>query len=146
MSIIRPPPHLSGGQDLEGRQAVPGGHMKTRLLIMRPDQPHESREIDLPREPGYDALDKLLRPLLDDNHLERVAVLSDFAGGTDYQPADMFVDEMGSVKALPRNEAATLIYRRATMLGRTGVKKPKDHEDLPAIYGPAILFDRRVWF
>lgn len=120
--------------------------MKTRICIMRPDQPHESREIDLPREPGYDALDKLLRPLLDNNHLERVAVLSDFDGGNNFQPTDMFVDEMGANKGLPRNEAATLIYRRATMLGRTGVRPPADPDDLPAIYGPAILFDRRVWF
>lgn len=123
-----------------------GAGMKTCICIMRPDQPHESRELDLPGKPGYAGLKDLLKPLLDGADLERVAVLADFSGGTDYQPTDMFVDEMGTLKRLPRNEAATAIYRRATMMGRSGAPKPKDPEDLPAIYGPAILFDRRVWF
>jgi hypothetical protein len=42
---------------------------------------------------------------------------------------------------LPRNEAATLIYRRNAMLHQ-GVKDP---EEVSFIVGPAVLFDRIVW-
>lgn len=122
--------------------------MKTRITIMRPDQPHEGQEYDLPREPGYEKLKAIIEPLLDGGWMERVAVLADFAGGTHFQPTDMFVDENGHLKLppLPRNEAATIIYRRATMLGRTSAPKPADPEQLPFIVGVAVLFDRRVWF
>lgn len=120
--------------------------MITKLLIMRPEQPHESAEHDLPREPGYHKLKEILTPLLDGAPLEHVSVLADFNGGLDFKPADMFVvDEMGHVRAggpLPRNEAATLIYRRASLLQRPGT----DPESLPHIVGPAVLFSRRVWF
>jgi len=78
--------------------------------------------------------------------LERVRVLADFEGGVNYQPTDMIVDEDFREKRLPRNEYATTIYRRATMLGRTPVRTPSDPEMLPDILGTAVLFDRRVWF
>lgn len=115
---------------------------KTRLLIMRPGKPHETVEIDLRREPGYDKLREVLTPLLDGADLEHVSVLADFDGGTDYQRHDMFVDETGQLKSLPRNEAATAIYRRNALRRRPGT----DPEDLPCIVGPAVLFDRIVWF
>lgn len=115
--------------------------MLTRLLIMRPDQPHETREIDLPREPGFAQLDALLTPLLDGAGLEHVTVLADFSGGTDYMRADLFVDEEGIKKRLPANGAATAIYRRNWMQQHP----EQDPETLPYIAGPAILFDRIVW-
>lgn len=116
--------------------------MLTRLLIMRPDQPHETREVDLPDDPGYDRLKSLLQQLLDGAHLERIAVLADFAGGLDYRWSDMFVDSDGLLKELPRNEAATGIYRRAALQ-----HEPRLHpESLSFIAGPAILLSRRVWF
>lgn len=117
--------------------------MKTRILIMRPNQPHETVEHDLPRDPGYDRLKVLLGPILGEGRwLERVAVLADFDGGTDFKPSDMFVDEDGHDAGLPRNEAATVIYRRNWLIQHPST----DPETMPHIVGTAILFDRRVWF
>jgi hypothetical protein len=116
--------------------------IKTRLLVMRPDQPHETLERDLPEEPSYQELRDIITPLLDGAALEHVYVLADFAGGTDFKRADMFVDEMSLVRRLPRNEAATVIYRRNSMLREPG----KDPESMSWIAGPAVLFDRVVWF
>lgn len=88
--------------------------MNTIITIMRPGQEAEQREVVLPDNPGFHRLDALLRPLLDGKHLD----------------------------GLPRNEAATPIYRNNWLR-----QHPKDEpESLPAIYGPAVLFNRRVWF
>ncbi len=119
--------------------------MKTKMLIMRPDQPHETVEIDLPEEPGYDKLSKIVEPLLN-GPLEQVSVWADFYGGTSYQPLDMFVHDCGLLEGLPRNEAATLIYRRANQMGKSSAPKVDDPEKLSFIAGVAVLFDRRVWF
>lgn len=108
----------------------------TTMTIMRPGAEPEERAIELAAEPGYRTLDAILRPLLDGHDLEHVTVLH--SG----QRADMFVDEMSAVKGLPRNEAATAIYRNNWLTQHPG----EDPERLPAIYGPAILFNRRVWF
>jgi hypothetical protein len=54
----------------------------------------------------------------------------------------MFVDEDGHGRERPRNEAATTIYRANWLRQHPGV----DPETLPWIAGPAVLFDRRVWF
>jgi len=59
---------------------------------------------------------------------------------------DMFVDENGLMKQLPRNEVATTEYRRACLAGKTVVPPPSDPELLNFIVGPAVLFERRVWF
>jgi hypothetical protein len=116
--------------------------MKTRILIMRPDQPHESQEIDLPLEPGLGRLSNILTPLLDGADLEHITVLADFSGGLKFKRADMFVDERGHHKGLEHNEAATSIYRRASLMRDS----KQIAEDLPHIVGPAVLFDRIVWF
>lgn len=120
--------------------------MKTRLLIMRPGQMNERREIELPREPGYHLLRDILTPYLDGAALEHVSVLADFDGGENYKPSDMFVDDEGLIKWLPRNEEATVIYRRANQMGRSAAPKVSNPELLSYICGPAILFDRQVWF
>jgi hypothetical protein len=120
--------------------------MITKITIMRPDQAHDGREFDLPREPGYHKLREILTPLLDGAELEHVSVFADFAGGTNYKRADMFVDDRGLLKNLPRNEAATLIYRRANQMGRSSAPPLADPEQLSFICGPAILFNRIVWF
>jgi hypothetical protein len=110
--------------------------MMVQVTIMRPDTDAEVREIDLPADPGFYKLDALLLPLLNGCDLEHVAVLHNG------ERADMFVDETGSLKGLPRNEAATAVYRN-NWLTQHPKKSP---EALPAIYGPAILFSKRVWF
>jgi hypothetical protein len=115
--------------------------MEFRALLMRPDEPNERRIVELPARPDYHELAAVLRPLLDTQTFEHVTVLSDFEGGLDFRPSDMFVDEMGHPKGLPLNGAATAIYRRNALLHQ-GVSDP---ESLPWIAGPAILFERIVW-
>jgi hypothetical protein len=59
------------------------------------------------------------------------------------QYLDMFVDEMSALKGLPRNDKATKIY-----LNNMRTHDPENPAliDPPAIYGPAVLFDAKVWF
>ena len=86
--------------------------------------------------PTLKELHDTVEPHLGGNGMEHVLVL--LAG----RPADMFVDEIGVLKGLPRNEKATLIYRANWM-----ARHPKcDRETLPWIAGAAVLFYRRVWF
>lgn len=53
---------------------------------------------------------------------------------------DMFCDEVGQLKGLPRNQAATALYRKA-WIQATG----DDPESLPWIAGTAVVFDETVW-
>ena len=115
--------------------------METKYTIMNPDGTAWNGTIDWPREPGYARLRIFLEPTLR-GELEQVSVLADFTGGDNFIPSDMFVNERGADVKLPRNEAATTLYRRASML-----RMPtRDPEDLPFIFGTAVLFSRRVWF
>lgn len=121
--------------------------MKTRILIMRPDEPNESREAEFATVRyedgqvgvGYKVLNAFLEPIIGEP-IEHVTVLADFAGGIDFKRADMFVNEMGHLENLPRNENATVIYRRNALM--QGFDEP---EDLPWIAGPAVLFEKIVW-
>ena len=109
----------------------------TKFYIYRPSTPEpEVSNADLPKEPGYARLREIMEPLLDGAMLEHVSVLFED------RRADMFVDEMGMIKELPRNDAATDIYR-ANWLKHHPDSNP---DDSPAIYGAAIVFDRLVWF
>jgi hypothetical protein len=122
--------------------------MLTKYLIMRPELPHETREVhDWPREPGYDRIASLLEEFFPGGRFEQVSVWADFAGGTHYGALDMFVDGEGLIKNLPRNEAATAIYRRAALMGKSRLPAPpSDPEQMSFIAGPAVLFSRRIWF
>ncbi len=93
-------------------------------------------------DPGYDKIKALVGPLIGDGEpFEHVSVLHNG------ERADMFVAEMGALTTpkrgpLPTNDAATKVYRAATMR-----HAPRTHPDsLPCIYGPAVLFDEQVWF
>lgn len=108
----------------------------TLYTILRPEQDAERIDADLPVEPGYDALKALIRPLLAGGDFEHVTVLHDG------KRADMFVDGDGIEKGLPRNAIATKVYRNNALMRSPGTPP----ESLPAIYGTAVLFDRRVWF
>lgn len=109
--------------------------MVTEFTLMRPDGTAENGTADLAEQPGYATLKALLDPLLGGD-LEHVSVLHDG------ERRDMFVHETGALDGLPRNEAATRIYRNATL-----TREPRtDPETIPAIYGPAVLFARRVWW
>jgi len=113
--------------------------MKTRYRVIQPGEALADvawQEIDWPREPGYREIKGLIGPILGEGRdLEHVSVLHDD------RRADMFVDECGSNDRLPRNEAATAIYRRYWLSTHRGA----DPETIAAIYGVAILFERIVW-
>lgn len=110
--------------------------MQTKLYIYRPGATGpEAKEVNLPPDGGYGELKEILTPLLDGGRLEHVSVL--FNG----KAADMFVDDIGVLKGLPRNDAATEIYRTNSMKWNPD----QDPESLPAIHGPAVVFDKPVW-
>lgn len=106
------------------------------LTVLRPDAEPEELRLDLARHPGLKKLREVLAPYLDGGELEHVSVLHQG------RRSDMFVDDIGVLKELPRNEAATAIYRSYWLESHPGT----DPETLPPICGPAILFSRQVWF
>jgi hypothetical protein len=118
----------------------------TRYRIIRTGREDEVHEVQLPREPGYHLLKQIITPHLDGADLERVAVWAAFDDAGQLGALDMFVDDEGLLKGLPRNEVATAHYRRANQLDMTAAPKAPDIEMLNFIAGPAILFSRRVWF
>lgn len=109
----------------------------TEYTIIRANGDEEVHTVELPATPDYFQLKAIVQPLIGErNDFEHVAVLHND------QVADMFVDENGKLKGLPRNERATAIYRANWLK-----KKPSTNpETLPWIVGPAVLFSRRVWF
>ena len=93
----------------------------------------------------YSSVYKQIKAWLDGGAPEHVSVLWLHPEKYINKRSDMFVDEVGQLKGLPRNDKATEIYRRATMLGRSAAPKPADPEELPWIAGTAIVFDRIIW-
>lgn len=110
--------------------------MLTGFTIYRVGKEPERAVAELPADPGYLRLKAIINPLLGGAELEHVSVLH--AGGR----LDMFVDECGSINGLLRNEPATVIYRNNWLTQHPDTAP----ESIAAIYGTAILFDRRVWF
>lgn len=112
--------------------------MLTGALILLPDGTRAEGFVDLPEEPSrYSEIRAAIRALLvlGKAYPEHVSVLHES------KRADMFVHEDGHGDGLPRNEAATAIYRAAWLRDH-----PADEpETLPWIAGPAVIFDRIVW-
>jgi len=79
--------------------------------------------------PTLAELEAVIRPLLDGADMEHVAVL------WDGRRCDMFVDEMGALKKLKRND-----YARDLSQQLADPSPGTDPESMPAIYGTAILF------
>lgn len=100
------------------------------------DSPVKTGSVEWGNEPGLDAIKRLVTPLIGGGHIEHVAVLHDG------KRRDMFVDDEGRVKGMPRNDRATAIYRTNWITRHPDC----DPETLPWIAGPAVLFTRRVWF
>jgi hypothetical protein len=115
--------------------------VKTKMLIMIPEQPNTKVEVELPKYPSYSTLRDVLNPIIGCKYIEHVSVLADFEGATAFRRADMFVDEDGHARKLPFNGFATDIYRRNALINQ-GVTDP---ETLSWIAGTAVLFDRIVW-
>ena len=117
--------------------------MQTTYTVFRVDGTSTDYTVDLPEDPGYDRIKGLVQPLISSLTLsgpyswfEHVTVL--FRD----ERCDMFVDEHGLSKQLPRNDAATVVYRNNWL-----TRYPeKDPELLPSIRGDAVLFHRRIWF
>jgi hypothetical protein len=109
----------------------------TEYTIIRANGDEEVRSAELPEVPDYFQVKAVVQPLIGEhNDFEHVAVLHDA------KAADMFVDENGHMKGLPRNERATAIYRHNWLKQHPGTNP----ETLPWIVGTAVLFSRRVWF
>lgn len=112
------------------------------LFIFRPgsNEP-QTVNVRMHERPSLAELKAVIMPYLDRGdgtkpNLEHVSVLFQD------RPADMFVDEIGLIDGLPRNEAATDIYRSFWRKHHP----EDDPESLPHIAGPALIFSRRVWF
>lgn len=110
--------------------------MMTAYAILKTNGDIDVTSVDWPAEPDFEIIRSLVEPLLDGADLEQVSVLHEG------KRRDMFVDDSGHLKGLPRNEQATRIYRAATLSRQPHVNP----ETLPCIVGPAVLFYRRVWF
>ena len=113
--------------------------MKAKILVMRPDEPAETVgfKFDVGK-PNPNELENVFAAIFGSAILERVRVLADLDGGTDYTYLHMIVDVNGALKGLPRNEVATAIYRRNILHHELGY-------DPGAIYGPAVLFPPTVF-
>ena len=110
--------------------------MNTTMQIIWPELKVIKKEVAFKTDPPTLAeLEAVIRPLLDGADMEHVAVL------WDGRRCDMFVDEMGALKKLKRNDYATTIYRNNWLTQHPGT----DPESMPAIYGTAILFADIVW-
>lgn len=106
------------------------------MTIYHADGREEVVETDLPPRPTLHQLNKVLVPCFPLAYTEHVNVLHNG------KHTDMFVDEDGHTKRLPRNEKATAIYRNNWL-----TKHPNTNlEILPYIVGVAVVFSDRVWY
>lgn len=116
--------------------------MLTKYEIIGTDSIARVLECELPREPSFQELKAIVEPNIQTEgksqaYMEHVRVWHD------NQYCSMFVDDMGALKRLPVNEAATLIYH-ANMFEHE--PESFDAVNAPKIHGPAVLFYRNVWF
>lgn len=98
--------------------------------------------------PENDATDRLYKALVEHvepitgHPLEHVNVFADFYGGQKFKYLDMFVNEFGALDPqLPFNRIASDIYANNMLMHRPDIRR----EEIPAIRGPAVLFEERVW-
>jgi hypothetical protein len=115
--------------------------METVMHIYRPGiEAPEVRVVELSGKPSCWTLNDLLRG---DDLLGAGAMIEHVSILVDGERRDMFVDEGGLSKGLPRNDAATAIYQAAV--------SNREHPELSMsdaawLVGVAILFpERRVW-
>jgi hypothetical protein len=121
--------------------------METKIEVIGVDGIARLITLDMPRQPGFGEISAIVNPYLQvpgksAAYMERVTV---WHNG---EYLDMFVDDMGAIKRLPVNEAATLIYH-ANMIAHAEHFEhclTPDTSDWPKIHGVAVLFHRRVWF
>ena len=106
------------------------------MTVYHVDGREEVIETDLPPRPNLHQLKEVMAPYFPNAYTEHVSVLHNG------RHTDMFVDEDGFTKRLPRNEKATAIYRNNWL-----TKYPNtDREMMAFIVGPAVVFSDRVWY
>jgi hypothetical protein len=108
-------------------------HFQYRVIPV--EGPIRRGVVTWPKRPTFNLIDRLVKPLIGGS-IEHISVLDNG------QRRDMFVDDEGKKKGLPRNRGATAIYRAHTLT----LAPDMDPEDLPEIVGPAVIFARRMWF
>ena len=106
------------------------------MTVYHTDGREEVVETDLPPRPNLHQLKEVMAPYFPNAYTEHVNVLV----GSRY--TDMFVDEDGLTKRLPRNEKATAIYRNNWLTQHPNT----DPEMMACIVGPAVVFSDRVWY
>ncbi len=122
--------------------------MKYDVIVMRPDGTTERQTLDLPDAGDttlfFYGLRDALKPIVR-SPIEHVRVFADFDGGDAFSYLDMFVNEIGHIAnpPMPRNEAATVHYRRNVIFHQPDTVD--DPEELPWIAGAAVLFRDNVW-
>lgn len=122
--------------------------MLTKYEVLGVDGSSRIDEVEWSEEPGFKAIDLLVRPLIGCKNIEHVTVLDPSKVDADEvdpqsDARDLFVDEIGQLTGLPRNDRATEIYRGNWLRAHPGT----DPESLPTIVGTVVWFpDRRIWF
>lgn len=101
--------------------------------------------IDWPKEPSFEQMKALIEPLIQTPGYS-TAYIKHVRVWHENQYVSMFVDDMGALKKLPVNEAATLIYHANMVMQAREEGEEADTSDWPKIHGPAVLFNRNVWF
>ena len=106
------------------------------MTVYHADGREEVMETALPPRPNLHQLKEVMAPYFPNACTEHVSVLHNG------RHTDMFVDEDGFTKRLPRNEKATAIYRNNWL-----TKYPNTDPEMTAfIVGPAVVFSDRVWY
>ena len=112
--------------------AVP---ISTLLHIIEPDAPTiGDMTVMLPETPDLEVLNAVLRPLIGGAFVHVHIAAEDGL-------RDMFVHETGEIDRLPVNPVASQLYRAGLLTSNLDTRP----DDLPPIYGTAVVFTRRVW-
>ena len=124
---------MTSDQDIPYLAIFPGQREPTHCVAHLPD--HSSPRF-------WPRLREVVEAVVGDS-CEHINVFWQYPGSSEMSYLDLFVDEMGHMRSLARNELATRIYRNNAL-----VHEPERYpgpEVLPWIAGPAVLFRERVW-
>lgn len=113
------------------------------VRIMLPNEVYDA-VWQLPGEPGtHENVEALLAEVakVTGEPVEHVNVFVDFYGGYRHRYLDMFVNEEGAIVHMPVNVMASAMYANNWMTHEPNARR----EEIPMIYGPAVLFEEKVW-
>jgi hypothetical protein len=135
--IAQSPCTVVPAADVENLNMTAKEKIPTTYRVFAEDGTFADHETLMAKKPIYDELCTIVEPHLGGARLMHVRVLCPMLG----KWTDMFIDDMGALKRLCRNDAATRIYRNGFLSKRSN----DDPECLPYIAGPAVVFLRPVW-